>query len=54
MFPDAFDDFFNSGVVHGQLPEVVAEMGELSVFIGRRAGGVGGGGFCRGGVMYDR
>lgn len=48
MFSDAFDDFFNSGVIHGQLPKVVAEVGELDVFIGRQAGGVGGWGFFRG------
>ena len=29
MFSDAFDDFFDSGVIHGQLPKVVAEVGVL-------------------------
>lgn len=48
MFSDAFDDFFDSGVVHGQLPEVIAEVGELDVFIRRQAGGVGDWGFFRG------
>ena len=48
MFSDAFDDLFDSGVVHGQLPKVIAEVGELGFFIGRQAGGVGGWGFFRG------
>lgn len=48
MFSDAFDDFFDSRVVHGQLPEVIVEVGELGVFIIRQAGGVGDWGFFRG------